>query len=86
MDIDPDLHIKTNPNSTDIAGVYWKNIYIGVAIPPEEIHDEVNRAYQDAIGQPYKSIGLAIEFIEAKLPKFKKVMKEDPTLLTEKLD
>jgi len=77
-EIDPDLNIRINPNHSDIAGVYWNNIYISVAVPPEEIKEEVSKGYTDIMGNPYKSIDTATMFIEGQLKKYKKALAEDP--------
>jgi len=77
---DKTLTIKTNPNAKDIAGVYWGEIYLGVSVPPVEIREEIDVNYIDGIGQPYKNIKLAEDFIVGKLEKYKKVMEEDPDL------
>lgn len=82
-DFDKDLTIRTNPNHSDIAGVYWKDIYIGVSLPPEEIHKNIVGDYKDSIGVPYKNIDLALEFIKGKLAKFKKAEAEDPDLFVD---
>jgi len=82
-DIDKDLSIRINPNATDIAGVYYKDLYIGVAVPPETIKEEIDRGYTDRVGVPYKSIGMALDFINGKLPKYKKTIEEDPSLFVE---
>jgi len=82
-DFDKDLTIRQNPNHADIAGVYWKDIYLGVALPPEEIRKEIDRSYTDGIGQPYKNIDMALEFIKGKLEKFKREEAEDPDLFVD---
>lgn len=83
-DIDPDLNIRTNPNHKDIAGVYWNDIFIGVSVPPEEIKEEFDGGYRDAIGYPYKNVQLALDFISGKLAKVKKAYKEEPELFNQK--
>ena len=82
-EIDKDLNIRVNPNHNDIAGVYWNNIYISVAVPPQEIRDKLDNGYTDAIGHPYRSIDMAIDLINGKLPKFKQAFKEDPSLFVD---
>ncbi len=79
-EIDSELNVRVNPNHDDIAGVYWNDIYIGVAVPPKEIREEHNSGYTDDLGNPYKHIDMAIEFINGKLPKFKKAYEEEPEL------
>lgn len=79
-EIDKDLSIRTNPNHEDIAGVYWNDIYLGIAVPPVEIRDRMSSEYVDAIGHQYKDQFIAYELIKGKLPKYKKAMKEDPDL------
>ena len=44
-EIDPDLNIRTNKKSNDIAGIYWNDIYVGIAVPPVEIFEEENKGY-----------------------------------------
>lgn len=82
-EIDPELNIRINPNAEDIAGVYWNDIYISVAVPPQEIREEHDDKYHDAIGYPYRHIDSAIELIKGKLPKFKKAYEEEPELFEE---
>lgn len=79
-EIDKDLTIKTNPNAKDIAGVYYKGNFIGVSVPPKEIHEEISTSRVDAMGQPYKTIGFAEELIKGKLEHIKKALAEDPDL------
>lgn len=79
-EIDPDLTIRTNPNAKDIAGVYYKENYIGVAVPPEEIYEEVSMQRVDALGVPYKNISFAKDVIKGKLAHLKKALEEDPDL------
>lgn len=81
-DIDADLSIRVNPNHSDIAGVYWKEHYLGVAVPPKEIKEALDPAYKDGIGYPYKNIQLALDQINGKLAKYKKAIEEDPDLFT----
>ena len=85
-DIDPELNIRVNPNHDDIAGVYWNDIYIGVSVPPVDIREKVDTKYIDKLGTPYKSIPMALEFIEGKLAKTKKAYKEEPELFNPDLD
>jgi len=82
-EIDKELVIKTNPNAKDIAGVYWKGMFIGVSVPPEEIYEEMSMARIDATGTAYKTIGFAKELIEGKLKKLKRELEEDPDLFTD---
>ena len=82
-EIDPELNIRINPNAEDIAGVYWNDIFIGVAVPPQEIREEHDANYQDSIGHPYRHVASAIELIEGKLPKFKKAYEEEPELFAD---
>lgn len=85
-DIDPDLTIRVNPNHEDIAGVYWNDIFIGVSVPPKEIREKVDMKYVDQLGNPYKSIPMALEFIKGKLAKTKKAYEEEPELFNPDLD
>lgn len=80
--IDPDLTIRVNPNHKDIAGVYYKDVYISIAVPPEEIREEHDSGYRDDAGYPYKHRQLAIDLIKGKLPKYKKAMEEEPELFS----
>lgn len=69
-EIDPELTVRPNPNADDIAGVYWKDLYISVAVPSGEIREEYSKDYTDKLGHPYRSIDMAVEQIKGKLPKF----------------
>lgn len=70
QEIDPNLNIRVNPNHDDIAGVYWKDAYISVAVPSGEIKEEFDKKYVDAQGYPYRTIEMAEELIKAKMQKF----------------
>ena len=85
-ELDETITIVPNPNAPDIAGVYWGSHYLGVAVPPKNIEEKQNLAFQDAMGFPYKTIDQAFELTEAKLAKFKRILKEDPELLTDATD
>ena len=82
-EIEPTLSIRTNPNHEDIAGVYWGDIYLGVAVPPVEIRETAEAGYTDKYGYPYKARPFAEELIKGKLAKFKKAKEEEPELFTE---
>ena len=82
-EIDTDLSIRVNPNAEDIAGVYYKDIYVGVAVPPKEIYEELSMSRTDAVGQPYKTIDFAFDLIEGKLKKIKATLTEDPDFFNE---
>lgn len=82
-EIDKDLNIRVNPNASDIAGVYWNDIFIGIAVPPVEIREAYDAGYQDDMGHPYRHVASAIEMIEGKLPKFKKAYEEEPELFVD---
>lgn len=82
-EINSDLTIKINPNADDIAGVYYKNVYMGIAIPAQEIHETFSEKYVDRMGHPYRTIGQAEDIIRGKVTKF-----QDPEVMrvmTEKL-
>lgn len=79
-DLDKELSIRTNPNHPDIAGVYYKDMYLGVAVPPTTIKEVLDPDYRDAIGHPYKFKQQALDQISGKLEKFKKALVEDPDL------
>lgn len=75
-EINPDLTIRINPNADDIAGVYYQNVYIGVAVPPLEIRETPSEKYHDRLGHPYRTIQQAEDIIKGKLPKF-----QDPEVM-----
>lgn len=56
-EIHPDLHIRKTQK--DLAGVYFKDRYVGVSVPPNHIFDLVKKEYCDAFGSPYKSRKIA---------------------------
>lgn len=82
-ELDPDITIRVNPNHSDIVGVYWKEHYLSVSVPPEEIKEEVDKGYTDKIGYPYKSRPMAEELVIGKLAKFKKAVEEEPELFNQ---
>ena len=69
-EIDPRLNIRINPNSDDIAGVYLGDTYMGIAVPPQEIHEEFTPKYCDSRGYPYRSIKMVTDIISGKIDKF----------------
>lgn len=82
-EIDPNLTIRINPNADDIAGVYFNDIYLGVAVPPNEIHKEMSMQRTDATGTPYKTLDFAYDVIKGKLGHLKKALEDDPELFKE---
>lgn len=77
---DEGLNIRMNKNSSDIAGIYWNDIYVGIAVPPKEIWEEVSDSYQDEMGYPYHSMKYVREMLPVKLAKVKKMFEEDPEI------
>lgn len=69
-EIDSELTVRPNPNADDIAGVYWRDLYISVAVPSGEIREEYSKDYTDNLGHPYRNIQMAMDQIAGKLPKF----------------
>lgn len=76
VEINPALSIRVNPNADDIAGVYYENMYMGIALPPQEIKDEFSEKYHDKKGYPYRTMSQAVDIINGKLPKF-----QDPEVM-----
>ncbi len=75
-EIHPDLSIRINPNSDDIAGVYLGSTYMGIALPPQEIKEEFSPKYVDRRGSPYRCMQQALDLIGGKLTKF-----QDPEVI-----
>jgi len=75
-EIHPDITIRINPNSEDIAGVYLNNTYMGIALPPQEIQEMFSSKYVDSRGAPYRCIEQAEAIIKGKLTKF-----QDPEVI-----
>ena len=75
-EINPDLTIKVNPNADDIAGIYYKNVYMGIAIPPQEIHETFSEKYVDRMGHAYRTTEQAEGIIRGKITKF-----QDPEVM-----
>lgn len=75
-EIDEDLSIRVNPNADDIAGVYYKNFYMGISVPSQEIKESFSEKYCDRMGHPYRSIEQAEGIIRGKITKF-----QDPEVL-----
>jgi len=76
-EIDEKLNIRVNPNHDDIARVYWGDEYVGVAVPPKEIHEDVSYGYTDALGVPYKTIDTAFAMVKGKLVSLKAFLAEE---------
>lgn len=82
-EINQDLEVRVNPNADDIAGIYYKGVYMGIAIPAVEIRDTFSEKYTDRMGHPYRSIEQAEGIIRGKITKF-----QDPEVMrvmTEKI-
>jgi hypothetical protein len=82
-EIDQDLSIRINPNADDIAGIYYKDFYMGIAVPSKEIHETPSEKYCDRMGHQYRSIEQAEGIIRGKITKF-----QDPEVMrvmTEKI-
>jgi len=75
-EIHPELTIRVNPNSDDIAGVYLNDTYMGIALPPQEIREEFSPKYVDRRGSPYRCVQQALDIISGKLAKF-----QDPEVM-----
>lgn len=75
-EIDQDLEVRVNPNADDIAGIYYKGVYMGIAVPSKEIHETFSEKYVDRIGHPYRSIEQAEGIIRGKITKF-----QDPEVM-----
>lgn len=79
-EIDKDLEIKPNPNHSDIAGVYYRGQYISVSIPANEIKEDFDQNYRDAMGTPHRTVSQSIDAITFKLGKYKQLLEEDKEL------
>lgn len=66
-EIDKRLTIKRNPNHSDISGVYINDIYLGVAVPPNEIMPKRSDFYMDTHGYPYRGVEEAMKDIKGKV-------------------
>jgi len=75
-EIDQDLEVRVNPNADDIAGIYYKGVYMGIAVPSQEIRDTFSEKYCDRMGHPYRSIEQAEGIIRGKITKF-----QDPEVM-----
>lgn len=82
-ELDEEITIRTNPNHDDIAGVYWREMFLGVAVPPIEINELVSLSYRDAVGNTYRGYKDARELVEGKLAKFKQAFIDDPELFND---
>lgn len=74
-EINPDLSVRAHDNS-DLAGVYWRDIYANIAMPKEDVRMERSEGYVDAWGTPHRGFRQVVERVEA----FLKDM-EDPEKL-----
>lgn len=75
-EINSDLSIRVNPNADDIAGIYYKGVYMGISVPSQEIKDTFSEKYCDRMGHPYRSIEQAEGIIRGKITKF-----QDPEVM-----
>lgn len=80
QEIDGELEARQNTNIPDMAGVYYQGTYIGIGIPSQGIFEDFRPGYRNDMGYPHKTSTKAIEEIKAKLPKYKKMLQEDPDL------
>lgn len=65
--IHPDLSIQRNKE--DVSGVYFRNEYLGVGLPPEYIYDNYNHRHTDKFGNVHRNREHALDIIKAKLYK-----------------
>lgn len=65
--IDSGLSIIPNPNTEDIAGVYYKGFYLGVALPKGFILPRMNKTFVDVFGVPFRGEYEAKKDIKNKL-------------------
>jgi hypothetical protein len=81
--VDSDLKIMTHPNPDikDIKIVLWRGFNISIALPPEQIFDNLDRTYKDFGGNPYRTKGMAVRDIKAKLAVVRKKMAQYETNL-----
>jgi hypothetical protein len=52
--IDSNFSIKVNPNYPEMAGVYWKHLYI-CGLPSGEIYDDVKSLYVNTAGLVHRT-------------------------------
>jgi hypothetical protein len=79
-EIDKELEVRVNPNIEDMAGVYYRGIYTGCAVPGKEIYEDHRPGYTNDMGYPHKNSVKAEMEIKSKLAKLKKGLQEDPDL------
>jgi len=60
--IDSDLSIKVNPQFPEMAGVYWKHLYI-CALPSGEIYDEVKNLYVNTAGLVHRTRPMVLSIV-----------------------
>lgn len=81
--ISPHLWVKPHPLEKDVAGVYFKDIFIQT-VPPNDIYDEHKPNHTDAYGFPYRTI----PFVMAKVNQAMEKMNDDDylKLMTDKFN
>lgn len=47
--INPDFSIRVSPNNPEMAGIYWRTLYV-CGIPSGDIFDEVKKEYRNSVG------------------------------------
>src|SRR5574337_773760 len=57
--IHPDFHIKVAINNPEMAGIYWRELYV-CGIPSGQIFDEVKRDYKNSAGIVHRTRPVAI--------------------------
>lgn len=82
-EIDENLEVRPNPNHLDIAGIYYKGQYISVSVPSNEVKEEFDKDYRDAMGNPHRNISQSLEAIQFKLGKYKQLLEEDKELFND---
>jgi len=81
--LNPDLSVRANDKS-DLAGVYWKEVYTSIAMPKEDVPVERNDALVDQYGYPHRSYKQVVERVNAFLEDIK--LPEYVAYITEEFD
>lgn len=57
--IHPDFRIQVAPANPEMAGIYWRNLYV-CGIPSGQIFDDVKRDYKNSAGIVHRTRPVAI--------------------------
>jgi archaellum component FlaC len=76
-----DITVVSN-DTNEMAGIYWKNIYTGIALPKEGVYPTKREDYCDTFGKAHRSVEDITKRVEQFLseierPEYLELLSED---------